>query len=145
MKAPWPAVPDLLRRFVETPYAISFTSGAATVRIETNESAIVNQMRRAMVSQDGLETDLSYWKLIRDEHAPRNGRELTVLSSGLLTTLLLGIGTTITIDHGRREVLGFIGPDMSAEEFVTVLLPIIIKLSRRSVPSATTGKIGQTA
>jgi hypothetical protein len=130
-------VPDLLRRFVERPYAVGFGSGDAAVRIESNEFAIVSNMHSTMVSQSGFETEILNWRLIRDEQAPCDGKELTILASGAVSTLLAGTGTIIAIDHERREVLGFIAANVSAEEFVTSLLPVILKLSCRSVASST--------
>jgi len=76
-----------------------------------------------------------FWKLIRDDEAPCSEREITILSSGALNTLLLGAGTTIVIDRQQREVLGFIAPDVSARELVTLLLPLITKLSREPHPA----------
>ncbi len=137
MKPDSSGVPDLLRRFVETPYAVGFGSGDATVRIESNEFAIVNNMHSTMVSQGGFETEILNWRLIRDEEAPCDGKDLTILTAGAVTTLLAGTGTIIAIDHERREVLGFIAANVSAEEFVTSLLPVILKLSCRSVASST--------
>jgi hypothetical protein len=137
MKINVPAVPDLLRRFVETPYAASFVSGDANVRIESNEMAIITEIHSAITLHNDLETEVSYWRLIRDEAAPCDGKELTILSSGPLSTLLLGTGTVIAVDHERGEVLGFLASDVSAEEFVRVLLPLVIRLSQQRLVTAT--------
>jgi hypothetical protein len=139
MKANGPTVPDLLRRFVETPYAVSFALDDVMVRIETNEFAIVNKMHSAMVTRNGLVTEFSYWKLVRDESAAGDGDELTILSEGPLSTLLSGTGTVITVDRERSEVLGFLARDLSVEKFVTTLLPIILELSQ---PRFVTAKLG---
>lgn len=142
MRANTSAIPDLLRRFVGTPYAVSFVSGEATIRIESNEFAIVNKLHGAMVVQQGFETELSTWKLIRDEAAPCDEKELTLMSAGALTLLMSGTGTVIAVDRDRREVLGFLAPNVSADEFVTALLPIILKLSQQGV-AATSVETGQ--
>jgi hypothetical protein len=128
VKTDSPIVPDLLRRFVETPYTESFMSGDTTIQVETNDPAMISGMRYALSSQSGFETDLLAWKLVRDEAAPSVGKELTVLRSGPLSILRLGMGTLVAVDHERREVMGFIAPDLSAEEFATVLLPEIGRL-----------------
>jgi hypothetical protein len=140
MKAELSGVPDLLRRFVETPYAVSFTSGDATVRIEANEFALLNKMHGAMVSQNGFGTEILTWKLIRDEAAPCDGKELTILFFGPLNVILAGTGTVIAIDREQREVLGFIAANVSSDEFVTALLPIVLKLSHLSVTADTAGQ-----
>jgi hypothetical protein len=140
MKAESSGVPDLLRRFVETPYAVSFTSDGATVRIEANDFALVNKIHGAIVLQNGFGAEILTWKLIRDEAIPCNGRGLTILSLGPLSVILAGTGTVIAIDRERREALGFIAANVSSDEFVTALLPIVLKLSHLSVTADTLGQ-----
>jgi hypothetical protein len=122
-------VPDLLRRFVRAPHVFSIDAGDICGRVETNDPSIVEAMRSvtAPLSHEGPE-QAYFWKLIRDEAAPRGGREVTILSFGPLSTVLLGVGTMIAIDRERREVLGFIAPDVPTEQFVESWLPLITKL-----------------
>lgn len=125
-------VPDLLQRFVPVPHACSLIAGDIHLQLETNDPSIVTAMR-SVASPASKNEKASYsWKLIRDNKAPRGRREVTILTSGALSTLLLGAGTIIAIDRQRREVLGFIASDVSAQEFVTILLPLITELSRES-------------
>jgi hypothetical protein len=126
-----------LRRFVETPYVVSSKSGEATIRIEANEFVLINKMHGAMVSQEGFGTEILTWKLIRDGAAPGDGKELTILSSGPLNVILAGTGTVIAIDRERRELLGFVAANVSSDEFVTALLPIIFQLSHLSATANT--------
>ena len=123
------SAPDLLRRFVPSPHVCNLLAGDTCVRLETNDPSIVAAMSN--IASPSLEENREvscFWKLIRDEEAPSGGREITILSSGPLSTLRLGMGTVIAIDRERREVLGFIAPDVSAEEFVTSWLPLITQL-----------------
>jgi hypothetical protein len=71
---------------------------------------------------------LSFLKVIRDQDAPCDGRALTVLSAYPLITLLGDIGTMIVLDCERREALGFLGPELTAEEFAGTLFPLVCKL-----------------
>lgn len=122
-------VPDLLRRFVPAPHVFNFLAGESCVRLETNDPSIVTAMRSVTAPSSNENRKVSYsWKLIRDEEAPSGGREITILSYGPLSTLLLGMGTVVAVDREWREVLGFIAPDVSADEFVTSWLPLITQL-----------------
>lgn len=122
-------VPDLLRRFVATPNISMFLIGNSCAQLETNDQLLASTIQRATVyceTEHAEET--SHWKLIRDEQAPCGGREVSVLSAGPIGMLLVGAGTVIAVDRERREVLGFIAPDISGEEFIDFVLPLILKL-----------------
>ena len=126
-----PSVPDLLRRFVPTPHISSFCIGGTRVRLKTNDLILATTIRGMTTGcESENKGEVSHWKLIRDEQAPRGGREVTVLSSEPTGTLLLGLGTVIAVDRERREVMGFIAPDISGEELVAIVLPILLKLLR---------------
>jgi len=119
--------PDLLRRFVPAPHVSNVFAGDTCVRLETNDPSIVAAMPNVTASSAEENAEVSYfWKLIRDEEAPCGGREVTIFSFGPLSTLLLGAGTVIAVDRERREVLGFIAPDVGAKELVTSWLPLIL-------------------
>lgn len=122
-------VPDLLRRFVATPHSFRFCIGRTCAKLETNDLALASTIQGATVCrEDSRAQGDSDWKLIRDEQAPCGGREVSVLSAGPIGTLLVGAGTVIAVDRERREVLGFIAPDISGEEFIDLVLPLILKL-----------------
>ncbi len=128
-------VPDLLRRFVSAPHVCNLLIGANHVRLETNDPAIATAMRSAAPSPR-KDAEFSYfWKLIRDELAPRGGDEVKELSCGPLSTVLLGAGTVVVIDRQQHEVLGFIAPGISAQDLLAVLLPRITRLSREWHPT----------
>ena len=122
-------VPDLLRRFVATPNISMFRIGNSCARLETNDQLLASTIQGATVCCEAEHAEeASHWKLIRDEQAPCGGREVSVLSAGPIGTLLVGAGTVIAVDRDRREVFGFIAPDLSGEEFIDIVLPPILKL-----------------
>ena len=122
-------VPDMLRRFVATPYSSLFCIGSTYVRLETNDPFLANTIQKATVCLEKSDAqEDSDWKLIRDKQAPRGGKEVSVLSAGPIGAVLLGPGTVIAVDRERREVLGFIAPDVSGEEFAAIALPLILNL-----------------
>jgi hypothetical protein len=122
-------VPDLLRRFVATPNSSVFRIGSTYARLETNDPTLADTMQGATVCRERSDARQdSEWKLIRDELAPCGGKEVSVLSAAPIGTVLLGPGTVIAVDRDRREVLGFIAPDISGEEFAAIALPLILSL-----------------
>jgi hypothetical protein len=131
------AVPDLLRRFVSVPHQSSFHSGDIYVRLETNDLSLADALQSApVVFATKNESTACHWKLIRDDDAPCGEQEVTILSLGEVSTLLSGMGTLITIDRRRHEVLGFIAPDVSAGQFVSLLVPVILDLLIRPLPES---------
>jgi hypothetical protein len=99
------------------------------VKVETNDPSIVEAMRRVTAPPSHENQDPPYFgKLIRDDMAPCGGREVTILSFGPLSTVLLGAGTVIFIDRERREMLGFIAPDVPTRQFVENWFLLITKL-----------------
>jgi hypothetical protein len=129
--------PDLLQRFVPTPHTLRFRIEDLWVCLETNDPAIVAAMRTTEAAPSGVaDSAFSYlWKIVRDQQARGDGQEITVLSSGALSTVLRGTHTIIAIDRQVGEVLAFIATDVSAEEFATRLVPIILGLSRQGPPA----------
>ena len=122
-------VPDLLRRFVATPNSSVFRIGSTYARLETNDPTLADTIQCAIVCQENSNAQKdSDWKLIRDEQAPCGGKEVSVLSATPIGTVLLGPGTVIAVDRERHEVLGFIAPDISGEEFAAIALPLILSL-----------------
>lgn len=122
-------VPDLLRRFIATPHVSILCIGDTCARLETNDLILASTIQGAIVCQEKSDAqEDSDWKLIRDEQAPCGGREVSVLSADPIGTILLGLGTIVAVDRERREVLGFIAPDISGEEFAAIALPLILKL-----------------
>jgi hypothetical protein len=122
-------VPDLLRRFVATPHSSVFCIGNDHVRLETNDLSLADTIRNANVCREKSNAqEHSEWKLIRDNQAPCDGKDITIFSAGSIGTILLGTGTIIVVDRERREVFGFITPDISRDEMASTVLPLILDL-----------------
>jgi len=129
------SVPDLLRRHIATPYISTVFTDGGLVTLETNDMELSNTIRHELSRgrkhrPRHSESGPQHWKLIRDDAAPRGGDEITVLAAMTLQTLLFGNGTIITVDRERREVLGFIAPDVTRPVFSTDLLPLILTFLR---------------
>jgi uncharacterized protein YebE (UPF0316 family) len=126
MNAATPTVPDLLRRFVPTPYVALVEIGDLAVRVETNDLAIIAEMQGVGVQSNAPDSvEPLFLKVIRDQDVPGNGRDITLLSAYPLAAFLMGTGTVFALDCERREALGFIAQEVTAAEFADTLFPII--------------------
>lgn len=125
MSSPQQSVPDLLQRFVETPFVLAYSSG----RFETNDMSLLASLRETGRLESALVVHgPRLVRLVRDREAPRGGPPTTVICRGPLRTIAMGMGTVVWVDAERKEILGFIGPDVSAGRVCLELLPLALKL-----------------
>lgn len=118
--------PDLLRRFVPTPYVFSNCNDPNGIVVESNDLEIALGVRRAgLVSGRDNRREL-FCKLIRDMAGPVEGSEMTIVADGALRVLYLGVGTILIHDHERSELFGFVGRNVKVEELVTSLIPALL-------------------
>ena len=119
--------PDLLRRFVPTPYVFSKCDGRNRLSVESNDLEIALSVRQAGIFRcksnraGGL-----LCKLIRDMAGPVDGSEIAIVSHGALRVLYLGRGTILIHDHERSELLGFIARNVTVQELVSLLTPALL-------------------
>jgi hypothetical protein len=119
--------PDLLRRFVPTPYVFSKCDGTNRLLVESNDLAIALSVRQSgIVHRQGNRVGGLACKLIRDMAAPVDGSEITIVSDGALRVLYLGRGTILIHDHERSELFGFIACNVKVEELVSSLIPALL-------------------
>jgi hypothetical protein len=119
--------PDLLRRFVPTPYVFSKSNGPNRISIESNDLEIALGVRRTGLTdcRDGRRRGL-LCKLIRDMAGPVDGSERTIVYDGALRVLYRGTGTILIHDRERSELLGFVAKNVKVEELVTSLIPALL-------------------
>lgn len=118
--------PDLLRRFVPTPYVFSRYDGPNRFVVESNDLEIALSVRGSVVAHRQAKwTGGLTCKLIRDAAGSIDGSEITVVSDGTLRVLYLGTGTILIHDNERSELLGFIARNVKAQELVASLLPTL--------------------
>jgi hypothetical protein len=119
--------PDLLRRFVPIPYRFDVINGTRRSRIESNDLELALRTRSFCVQRSsGAQPVVALWKLLRDTEAPVGLQSMLVVNDGPLRTLHLGRGTILVYDREKFEFLGFIAPNVSAEQLVVFLLPTLI-------------------
>jgi hypothetical protein len=121
--------PDLLRRFVATPYVFNIRVGRQQLCIQSNDLEIALSIRRSCIAQRFKGgSDVLVWKLLRDTVAPEDGAQILTISDGVLRTLHLGIGTVLIYDRERAEVLGFISAAVKAQQLSSSLIPSLLGL-----------------
>jgi hypothetical protein len=117
--------PDLLRRFVPTPYVFSKCDGPNRLFVESNDLEIALSVRQAAIVYRNRPGGL-LCKLIRDMAGPVDCSEITIVSDGTLRVLYLGRGTILILDHERSELLGFIARNVKVQELVSSLIPALL-------------------
>ncbi|HXC94879.1 MAG TPA: hypothetical protein VNU92_04220 [Edaphobacter sp.] len=115
--------PDLLRRFVATPYV--FRGGAESLAcIESNDLEIALSLWNARFICRGQNNRELSCKVIREAAGSADGAEMVVISDGPLRVLYQG-RTILIHDCESAEVLGFVSSDVKAPELVSLLLPAL--------------------
>jgi hypothetical protein len=116
--------PDLLRRFVPTPYVFSKGDGPNRLFVESNDLEIALGIRQAgLVQLRGKRVGALLCKLIRDLADLGDRSEITIISDGTLRVLYLGRATILIYDQERSELFGFVARNVKVEELVSSLIP----------------------
>lgn len=120
--------PDLLRRFVPTPFSAVFPTGFGGILIQTNDPSL---LPGASLDTAAEVTQLPTmkWKLVRDLDASGPLQEPIILSSPPLTIITMGMSCLAAFDRDRGELLGFIGAGVDALTYREVLLPFLFQIS----------------
>jgi hypothetical protein len=121
--------PDLLRRFVPTPYIFHKGEGPNRIRVESNDLEIALSIRNSL-SPQSLENRAGglFCRLIRDTDGPVGGTEISIVTDGALRVLHLGQETVLIHDVERFELLGFVSPSVEVYTLVSSLIPALLKL-----------------
>jgi hypothetical protein len=125
------AVPDLLRRFVPTPYRLHTAIRNTMLELQTNDLEIISALQQAARTPNADCAGPLLMKVIRDHDVTSDGNEPLALTAWPVATLMVGTNTVLALDRERREVLGFLAASISANRFVEELLPLLFDLLRR--------------
>jgi hypothetical protein len=121
--------PDLLRRFVATPYVFTNDDGPNRLSVRSNDLEIALAIRRHWINLT-CETRPSVlsWKVLRDVAAPDNFAKLSILYDKNLRTLVLGTRAILYYDIERSEILGFLSAKTTVKQLVSSLIPMLLEL-----------------
>ncbi len=123
-------LPDLLQRFVPTPYSAVVALFNAQISFQCNDQALITSLERAGAIDRGATSLVA--RVVRDYAAPTSGSDITVISMWPVATIMVGAGTVLAVDMERREMFAFIASSVSAEQFINSLLPIALEAVRCS-------------
>ncbi len=123
MIVPRNPVPDLLKRFVRTPYKLI----AKSATVETNDLDLLEQFEigNGSVRLADIAPNFSV-RAIRDAAAPTGSERIEMFCEEAICVLLVGEGTVIMVDREERRVFAFLASDISNERFAHVLLPLAV-------------------
>ena len=94
--------PDLLHRFVPTPYHSIVETKNGPIGIRSNDGAFSYHRK----PEAALDAAAFNCVLIRDDAVPARPETL-LLEQGEILTLLVAEGAHLHLDQGRKEILGF--------------------------------------
>jgi hypothetical protein len=118
--------PDLLRRFVPTPYVFGGRDGSNNIFIESNDLEIALSVRDSGVLQrQGAKDGGLFCKIIRDATCSKDGSGMVVVSDGVLRVLYRGRGTILIHDWERSELLGFVSSNVKGRDLVSSIFPAL--------------------
>lgn len=119
--------PDLLKRFVSTPYVFSSCEGTTRICVASNDLEIALSVRRSNIGDRlGQHAGDFLCKIIRDVTGPIDNSEISIISSGALRVLFFGTGTILMHELDRSELLGFVSPNVSPQKLVSSLIPALL-------------------
>jgi hypothetical protein len=120
--------PDLLRRFVPTPYVFSGFDGSNRFMVKSNDLEIALGVRHSdTIHRENKRAGGLACKFIRDMTGPMDDSEMTIVSNGVLRVLFMGRGTILTYDSERSELLGFVARKVHVHELLSSLIPALLK------------------
>jgi hypothetical protein len=113
--------PDLLCRFIPTPYVVNATIGRKDIRIESNDLSITFRLRRRAFDRKECEIPVVRLKLIRDKSIRGQWKDSLILESGSLRTVVCDSGPMLIHDHDRSELFGFLASMDDIEKLLNML------------------------
>jgi len=111
--------PDLLQRFVPTPFSCML----GETHVESNSEALIS----AIQTDPPQLHPIAHLKIIIDHTTTEDGNILTHINSAHLNTLLRGTTTLLIFDRDTRELLAFIAPEVSFSELLHSLIPAVLR------------------
>jgi hypothetical protein len=122
-------VPDLLQRFVPTPYNALIKLFDTAISFQCNDKELIASLEQAGAKNRGTPSLAA--RLVRDYAAPSGGLDITVISTSPVATIMVGAGTVLAVDLEHREIFGFIAASVSAEDFINTVLPVALETASR--------------
>jgi hypothetical protein len=118
--------PDLLRRFVETPFYSRLQLQGVCVLVATNEPSLISALSRWAAPSEDIGVEIICWKLICDPDAGAPGKEPVITDSGTVISAWFGQGNVLSLDRDCGDAYAFLAPD--CERLCTqVMVPLLAR------------------
>lgn len=125
---PMPEPPDLMRRHVATPHRAELRFGSVSVKLETNSEQLLDLLRRCSNEEAPASRDSVLCKLIKDSESGAAVKAPQSLRTSELSVVTCGEAVVIAADRRVREVLGFIGEQVTPDVVQNLVIPILCEL-----------------
>jgi hypothetical protein len=120
--------PDLLRRFVATPYVFMNSVGSNQCYVRSNDLEIALAVRDYWGNQKyEKQSAVTSWQLIRDALATDKATKISLLYTRELRTLMVGTETILFYDIQRSELMGFVSSMITTKYLVLELIPRLLE------------------
>ena len=111
---------DLLRRFSATPLTMMLRLMGRTIRVESNNAALLNLARKFFSShQHGVPTEAEFvWKLICEADMSFQSSDVPLSAFSDLQLAYVNIGQRgfMAVDHAKREAVGYLSDVFLGDE-----------------------------
>lgn len=122
------AVPDLLKRFVDTPFQGIARVGNDDVVVRSNDPEIIEALQWGEITT-GARRHSFVWKLVRDKDALSDSHETMSLANGAVVIARVGSACLAGIDYGRNELIAFLGSSCNSSSLQETVLPLLRELT----------------
>lgn len=123
------AAPDLLRRFVYTPYTISVCLCGKTFSLRSNDTDIIDCLRGESESSSSDPSPDWACILVRDHESPFCAPINIFFGHDELEIDTYVGGTQIVVDYQTKEVFGFIAANEPGGHVVELLIRVLARFS----------------
>jgi hypothetical protein len=126
--------PDLLKRFVQTPFRGTIQIGGKEVLIESNDPAVLEAL--GPLKALSATPQAFHWKLIYDCGISSQLDDATSIACGPVFVLNLGPACFMGVDYERNELVAFLGITADRPAFRKTILPLLTNLTLRNLMDA---------
>lgn len=134
-----PEPPDLMRRFVATPFEACMEIGGMRVLVQTNDSSLLEEL--GSTRGPCLDADWT-WTVVGDAELPAQLGEATIIENGAMVFFGFGRACQVVLDREKRELTGFVSNGVLNDEWVKVIGPMVLMLFGECCPREELGLSG---
>jgi hypothetical protein len=123
--------PDLLRRFVPTPFKAMHSVVDVQILVQTNDITLLP----ASPLEPNLATPQEKtfeWKLVRDADVRDQLESPVTLNCNSLTVVHMGPACLLALDQEQQELLGFIGAGIDTRTYREFLVPFMQRMTEKA-------------